>query len=291
MLPERANTAGAWLAGAVPHRGAGGKALHHGGAAGNAGATPGKVALEMLETPLKSYLLVGAELEFDAANPAQALAALAAAEGVVAISAYLSESLLQHADVILPAATFTETFGTYVNATGNWQSARGATSPPGDARPSWKIFRVLADQLELDGFAYDSPEAITRELQALCSEVQLNNLTDISAVPRFSAPQDAGMLRAGETPIYATDPIVRRSVPLQKSFDGLQAFASLCADDMQKFSISDGDALSIRQNGRAVTLPARLDDDVPSGCVWVPAGLPETAALGTLFGAIEVSRA
>ncbi len=282
MLPERANTAGAWLAGVVPHRGAGGQPL-----AGSGGLT----ARDMLETPLKSYLLVGAELEFDASNPAHAMNTLAAATGVVAISSYLTDSLSQHADVVFPAATFTETFGTYVNATGNWQSSRGMTNPPGDARPAWKIFRVLASELELDGFGYDSPEDITRELQAKCGSVQLGNLTDFAQVPAFSAPRDAALLRAGETPIYATDPIVRRSQPLQTSLDGKQAFASMAESQMQQLSLNEGDSVYVRQNGSAVTLPVKLDNNVPGGCVWVPAGLPETAALGELFGAIEVSRA
>lgn len=282
MFPERANTAGAWLAGVLPHRGAGGQSL-----AGSGGLT----ARQMLETPLKSYLLVGAELEFDASNPAQAMSTLAAANGVVAISSYLTDSLSQHADVVLPAATFTESFGTYVNATGNWQSSRGIANPPGEARPAWKIFRVLASELELDGFGYDSPEDITREIQAKCGSVQLGNLTDFAQVPAFSAPQDAAVLRAGETPIYATDPIVRRSQPLQKSLDGKQAFASMADVQMQNLSLNEGDSVSVRQNGSAVTLPVRLDNNVPGGCVWVPAGLPETAALGELFGAIEVSRA
>jgi len=281
MLPERANTAGAWLAGVVPHRAAGGKPV----------SATGKTAHEMLESPMSAYLLVGCELEFDAANPAHALKALSEASHVVAVSAFMSDSLSLHADVILPAATFTETFGTYVNATGNWQSTKGATQPPGDARPAWKIFRVLADELELSGFSFDSPEAVTRELQSHCGDIQLTNLTDFSAAPAFASPSDASLVRAGETPIYATDPIVRRSVPLQKSLDGKQAFASMAASELEKLSLSDGDAVSVRQNGTAVSLPCKLDNDVPEGCVWVPAGLPETTGLGEVFGAIEVSRA
>lgn len=238
-----------------------------------------------------AYLLVGCELEYDAANPANALKALSSATQVVAISSFMSESLSLHADVVLPAATFTETFGTYVNATGNWQSTRGATQPPGDARPAWKIFRVLAAELELDGFSFDSPEAVTQELQGQCGGVQLTNLIDFSSVPAFSTPSDAVLLRAGETPIYATDPIVRRSTPLQKSLDGQQAYASMTATDLQKLSLSDGDTVSVRQNGSVVSIPCKLDNDVPDGCVWVPAGLPETMQLGELFGAIEVSRA
>jgi len=284
MLPERSNTAGAWLAGAVPHRMAGGHVP-------SAASTAGKTALEMLETPLKSYLLVGCELEFDAARPVTALNTLAAAQGVVAISAYMSESLQQYASVILPAATFTETFGTYVNATGAWQSTQGTTSPPGDARPAWKIFRVLASEMQLDGFSHNSPEEITRELAAECEAVSLSNLTQFNKVPAFVHPVDNELLRAGETPIYATDQIVRRSQPLQKSMDGKQAFAVMSEGQASRLSINDGELVAVRQNGAEASLPAKIDNAIPEGCVWVPAGLPETKSLGELFGAIEVSKA
>ena len=283
MLPERANTAGAWLAGAVPYRLAGGQALP-------SGSIPGKTALEMLENPLKCYLLVGSEVEFDAARPAYALQSLAGAQGVVAISAYMSDSLQQHANVILPAGTFTETFGTYVNATGAWQSTQGTTNPPGDARPAWKIFRVLAQELQLDGFGYNSPEEVTKELQSQCTSVTLNNITQFSSVPAFYAPSGESLLRAGETPIYATDPIVRRSQPLQKSMDGKQAYASMSERQASSLSVADGEMVSVRQNGTAVSLPAKIDNAIPEGCVWVPAGLPETRALGELFGTIEVNK-
>ncbi len=283
MLPERSNTAGAWLAGAVPHRAAGGNAL-------SGSAAAGKNALQMLDEPMKAYLLVGCEIEFDAARPAYASKALDSADGVVAISAYMSEGLSRCADVVLPAATFTETFGTYVNATGAWQSAKGTTSPPGDARPAWKVFRVLAQELELDGFGFDSPEAVTKELQSHCGSVTLSNLATFDNVPAFYAPSSETLLRAGETPIYATDPIVRRSQPLQKSMDGKQAFAIMSQTQAATLSVADGDQVSVQQNGSAVSLPAKVDNSIPDGCVWVPTGLPETQALGELFGTIKVSK-
>jgi NADH-quinone oxidoreductase subunit G len=283
MLPERGNTAGAWLAGVVPHRGPGGQALA-------AGSSAGQHALAMFESAPKTFLLVGCELEFDAARPASAVSALGRAQNVVAISAFMNDSLQAHADVILPAATFTESFGSYVNATGTWQSSRGVTSPPGDARPGWKILRVLADELGLDGFGFDSPETITRELVQHCSAVELTNMTTFAETPAFTGPTDAELLRAGETPIYATDALVRRSAPLQKSLDGKQAFASMAETEMRKRSLSDGDVVELQQNGSRTTLTAKLDNSIPEGCVWVPAGLPETCSLDTLFGAIEVSK-
>lgn len=48
------------------------------------------------------------------------------------------------ADVILPAAAYTEKDGTYINTEGRVQLAKRATSPPGEAREDWKIFRALS---------------------------------------------------------------------------------------------------------------------------------------------------
>jgi len=280
LLPERANTAGAWLAGVVPHRTAGGKAAPN----------KGKHAGDMLNAGMEHYLLVGAEVEFDAANPAHATAALSKADSVVALSSFMTDSLQTSADVILPLATFAEAFGTYVNAVGMWQASPGAVPAPGDARPAWKVFRVLAETLQVDGFGYDSPEAVARELAEACSSIELNNLTNMPSL-KYSGDAGAGLVRAGETPIYATDPLVRRSQPLQKTRDGKQAFAFMSDAELTKQSLSDGDRVLVRQNGSAVTLPAKADNDVPEGCVWVPTGLPETAELGELFGPIDVSKA
>ncbi len=283
MLPERANTAGAWLAGVVPHRGPGGKAL---GAATEAG----QHAADMLTAGKKRYLLLGTELEFDAANPAKAMQALSKADHVVAISSFMSSSLNEHATVVLPMAQFPECYGTYVNATGAWQSVKGVATPSGDARPAWKIMRVLAEKLSLDGFNFDSPEVITKEVQQHCGQVQLNNLSGTSGKINFQAPDKAELLRAGETPIYATDPLVRRSQPLQNSSDGKQAFAVMSDNVMHKLGLKDGDTVKVKQGDGVATLPAKADNSVPDACVWVPTGLPQTQALGDLFGPIQVSK-
>ena len=48
------------------------------------------------------------------------------------------------ADVILPAAAYTEKSGTYVNLEGRVQRGQRATFPPGEAREDWTIFRALS---------------------------------------------------------------------------------------------------------------------------------------------------
>ena len=56
---------------------------------------------------------------------------------VVSLSAFKSANL-EHADVMLPIAPFTETSGAFVNAEGRVQSFHGVVKPRGDARPAWK---------------------------------------------------------------------------------------------------------------------------------------------------------
>ena len=191
--------------------------------------------------------------------------------------------------MVLPAAAFTESYGTYVNAAGQWQSSRGIVEPPGDARPAWKIFRVLADQLELAEFEYNTPEQVTKELQGHCGDIELNNLVESKQASDYqSLDYGQQLLRVGDTPIHRVDALVRRSVPLQKSVDGQQAFVSMCQSEMDRQRVSEGDDVAVTQAGQKVTLPVKLDDGVPENCVWIPAGLMETSTLGPLCSPVEL---
>ena len=103
----------------------------------------------MITTPRRAYVLFNLEPDFDFANSPQALEAMQAADFVVVFSPFNNEQIQQYADVILPIATFAETDGTFVNTVGHWQSISKAVSAPGEARPAWKVLRVLANKLGL----------------------------------------------------------------------------------------------------------------------------------------------
>ena len=49
------------------------------------------------------------------------------------------------ADLVLPAAAYTEKNATYVNTEGRSQQTRLAVTPPGMAREDWKIIRALSE--------------------------------------------------------------------------------------------------------------------------------------------------
>jgi NADH-quinone oxidoreductase subunit G len=202
-LAEGANAAGAYLAGALPHRSPGGAAR----------ANPGRTARQMLEQTLPGYLLLNAEPWADAALPG-ALETLSRARCVVAVGAYASEEMKRAAHILLPAATFAETSGTYVNLEGRWQSQGGAAKPLGAARPAWKILRVLGNALELAAFDYQSSEAVRDELKSRL---------DAAPQARFGAAaglQVAATEAVIDLPMYQIDPVVRRSAPLLRTREG-----------------------------------------------------------------------
>src|SRR5579872_657095 len=204
VLAEGGNAAGAYLAGAVPHREAGGK--------------PTKVglsALEMVQTALKAYVLFGGVEPWVDSVDTEAARTVAKAEFVVAVTPFANDQLREIAHVLLPMGTYAETSGTYVNLEGLWQSQAGAAQPVGESRPGWKILRVLGNLLNLSGFEYQSSEDVREELRKLCAQ---NPATGYSGSHRI------GAVAAGsdvlDVSMYHVDALVRRAPSLQKTREG-----------------------------------------------------------------------
>jgi NADH-quinone oxidoreductase subunit G len=210
-ITEGANAAGAHLAGAVPHRVAGGAPA----------IAAGLSARAMLESALKAYVLLGAV--DPAADFAADARALGTAELVVAVTTHLPESLRAAAHVVLPIGSFAETSGTFVNAEGRWQSWAGAAKLLGEARPGWKVLRVLANLLNLRGVDYVSSEEVREALRAACGARLVPTGSGVSAdgagttaAPNGPSPADPWV----DIPPYQVDALVRGSEALSKTKDG-----------------------------------------------------------------------
>jgi NADH-quinone oxidoreductase subunit G len=204
-LPQGANAVGASLAGAMPHRGVGGRPV----------TRPGLAATDMIDARLRGYLFVGGVESADLVPSSAAAAAPQAADCVVALTPYASAEHLAAASVILPVAAFAETSGTWVNVEGRWQSVPGAARPPGEARPAWKVLRVLGNLLGLTGFEYLSSEDVRDELRRELGEYSTDG-TASSFVPGRLASLDV----TREVGLYEVDAVVRRSAPLQQTREG-----------------------------------------------------------------------
>ena len=202
-LTEAANTVGAQLAGAVP----GANGLHAG---------------EMLGGALKAVLLLNTEPQFDAADGRAAVAGLNKAQMVVTLSPFKAN--MEFSDVLLPIAPFTETPGTFVNAEGRVQGFHAVVKPLGEARPAWKVLRVLANMLGLQGFAYESAQevlAASRGADHAQALLVQGGALDNGTTAAIDASPSAGQPAAAA--IYQLDSIVRRAPSLQLTADAKRA--------------------------------------------------------------------
>ncbi len=208
---------------------------------------------------------------------------------MLAITSFTSDALLANADVLLPMASFAETSGTYVNIEGFWQSFAGCVSPQGEARPAWKILRVLGNLLGLEGFDYVSSEQVRDELRALCADIELNNtVPDTVALEMTKA--DAELMRAGDVPMYAADPVLRRATSLQKTADAQTFCARINSREAGRLELVDAETVQVKQNELSAQCPLIIDDSIPDGCCWIPLAVSGNETLGDPFGAVSISR-
>ena len=286
FLSEAANTSGAHLAGVLPHRGAGGEITDRSGLNINA----------MLEQPLKAYLLLGFEPEIDCWDGHKALRAMQAAEFVVSMTAYLSETMQEYADVLLPIALFAETSGSYINVEGRLQSFTGAVPPVGEARPAWKILRVLGNLLNIEAFEYNSSEEIRDEVTRITDDVALGSVGDwpipesLECDMAGDTTNDAALQKITEIPMYRIDAMTRRAQALQDTGDctgSIQINSGLA----NSLNVSAGDTVVVEHKENTISAPVMINERVSDDCVLVQAAQLNHADLGAWYGHISLRKA
>src|SRR5690606_11422429 len=232
FLPE-ANSAGAWVAGCVPHRAPLGRP-----------AGPGRNTAAMLREPRAAWLLYGLEPAVDLLAGAAAARALEAAQFVAMFASYKPSPYrgraIDYAHALLPLAPFSETEGSFVNVEGRVQRFEPAVKPLGEARPGWKILRVLGEQLALEGFRFTGIDEVRAELghAALFKPTmpQAGPLPPPARVPLA----ERELLRIAEVPLYAVDPIVRRAPALQRTADNPGTTARVNAGEARRLGLEPG---------------------------------------------------
>jgi NADH-quinone oxidoreductase subunit G len=228
----------------------------------------------------EALVLLNVEPRLDLADPG----ALAGARFVVALTPW--QPALDDADVLLPIAPFTETPGTFVNIEGRAQRFYATVNPLGEARPGWKVLRVLGNLLGLAGFDFDSVD----QVRAAClGEVDIasrlsNRLRAVTAPP--SAISISGIQRIADVPAYFADPLARRSPPLQKTRQARTPAARMNARTLLTLGVSAGQP--VLANGARIN--ASLDAGVPDGCVCIAAAHSSTSEVGPMFGAVKLEK-
>jgi NADH-quinone oxidoreductase subunit G len=203
-LSEGANAAGGHLAGVLPHRGRGGESRK------NAGLS----AAEIVDSSLDTILLFGIEPDADLLCSEESVEKIESKTFVAVFTPYISESLERSANLLLPIGTFAETAGTFVNCEARFQSFSGIANPVGEARPGWKVLRVLGNLLGAEAFDYDTSEAVRDELVAALGVITPDNSYKGTKAIGLDNGADS-LSQQIDVPIYQVDGVVRRATALQ----------------------------------------------------------------------------
>ncbi len=203
FLSHGANSAGAYLAGAIPHRGPAGASVSDDGHTMEQIVSNGKKALILLKT----------ELGKDSIWSEEAVAMAKQADFVVALTSFADDEAFEYADIVLPIAGYLESAGSYVNVNGVWQDFNASVTAPGQAKPAWKVLRVLGNLLKLKNFDYVSAQDVMQEVKgrmgAVGDKVKSKWHCPDSLMDAATCPEAVN--------IYQSDCYVRRAPALQKT--------------------------------------------------------------------------
>ena len=280
-LSPSANTAGACLAGSLPHRLPGGVVVNG----------EWQHTRQIIDSKHRVLLSFGINPVLDINHGSLAPQLAANNDFVIAINSFNNQFINDQADLVLPLAVFGETSGTFVNVEGLWQSFKGSVKALGESRQGWKILTALGQVLLPGDFEYADSLAVKNEAKELCRDVSLNNLCGVQSTETRLPVQSRSIQKISIAPIYASDELTRLSVPLQAT----PIMQQLCAVSMnraqaEKLELVDADQVHIKQGQGTAILPLIISDDIPTGCICMPTGIDAVKDLADAYGAIELER-
>jgi formate dehydrogenase alpha subunit len=273
--------------------------------------SPGCSALEMMERAqdgrIKGMFIVGENPAACFPQPDMVRQALSSLDFLVVADMFLSETAAL-ADVVLPAAAFTEKEGTCTNFEGRVQRLHKVTEPAGGSQPDGEIILKLSEAMNAP-MPYASPQDVMEKIEEMVPfyrhvhlgererrETGLGDLdTDGPAARRLHKglfPSGFGRFspvawqppppRPAEYPFTLIVGSVRygfgsggrssRSARLSKY--NIDAFLDISPPDARVLDIDDGDAVRVISSSGELTAPARIDAALSPGLLFASVSSP-----------------
>jgi NADH-quinone oxidoreductase subunit G len=250
---------------------------------------PGMNYLQMIQSPLKVFLLIGLEPEWDCALPAQTLRALHQADVVISINSFITEAMREYCDWVLPMKCYAEAQGTKINLEGKWQSYDKVIEADAEIKDGWKILRMLGSQLKLEGFDYISIEDVRQEIsQHLDKTLEFSN--ELTSLPKIEIKHwDVDtVFSTGAVPLYSIDSLVRNANSLKQAQDLDESVIMINRIDVEKHGLIDGKWVKVSQGQDSSIFKCVINNNVQVGTVYIPRGLPRSEKLGGVFDAVQL---
>ncbi len=217
----------------------------------------GKNAISMFTENTKAFLLMDVDFNYDFIDSKLAADTFNNDDVfVISLNSFEDEITLMNSDVILPLAGFYESSGTHINFDGVAQSFSASVKGPGDSKPGWKIIKVLADILELNGFEYTDSTQVADDALSMSSannnDLVKNNIKETD---------DSKVAVHWQYSPYAIDGITRKAKALQETPIGKMNDAFISLATAKELKLSEGDLYH--------GVPVSINETVAEGCIFV----------------------
>ena len=239
---------------------------------------------KILSQSKEAYIIMNFDPLYDYHSPKKINSALKKAKFNLAISPYISDSFKEF-DVVLPMTPFTETSGTFINMEKTIQSFSAVTPPVGQSRPGWKILRVLANFLQLEGFSYDSSEEVKTDAMIEMDKKNEFSLNDFKPSNIERGLEVLNVVRANDS-----DMIVRRATSLHQNKNKDQSCCLINPTTMLEEGLIDGQKIKISSSESEILINAKADDNVCLNAVVIYGKQDETFSLG-MHNKVKIKKA
>ena len=239
---------------------------------------------KILSQSKEAYIMMNFDPLYDYHSPKKINSALKKAKFNLAISPYISDSFKEF-DVVLPMTPFTETSGTFINMEKTIQSFSAVTPPAGQSRPGWKILRVLANFLQLEGFSYDSSEEVKTDAMIEMDKKNEFSLKDFKPSNIERGLEVLNVVRANDS-----DMIVRRAASLHQNKNKDQSCCLINPTTMLEEGLIDGQKIKISSSEAEILINAKADDNVCLNAVVIYGKQDETFILG-MHNKVKIKKA
>ena len=239
---------------------------------------------KILSQSKEAYIMMNFDPLYDYHSPKKINSALKKAKFNLAISPYISDSFKEF-DVVLPMTPFTETSGTFINMEKTIQSFSAVTPPVGQSRPGWKILRVLANFLQLEGFSYDSSEEVKTDAMIEMDKKNEFSLNDFKPSNIERGLEVLNVVRANDS-----DMIVRRATSLHQNKNKDQSCCLINPTTMLEEGLIDGQKIKISSSEAEILINVKADDNVCLNAVVIYGKQDETFILG-MHNKVKIKKA
>ena len=239
---------------------------------------------KILSQSKEAYIIMNFDPLYDYHSPKKINSALKKAKFNLAISPYISDSFREF-DIVLPMTPFTETSGTFINMEKTIQSFSAVTPPVGQSRPGWKILRVLANFLQLEGFSYDSSEEVKTDAMIEMDKKNEFSLNDFKPSNIERGLEVLNVVRANDS-----DMIVRRATSLHQNKNKDQSCCLINPTTMLEEGLIEGQKIKISSSEAEILINVKADDNVCLNAVVIYGKQDETFILG-MHNKVKIKKA